>query len=183
MESPARKAGYNSIAEVSRKRIALAGDKIAGVKAAQLVNASAPLDVGYRAYILSDTNFSKWRVTSEVETDALQQHLLDLRDSSSADDATSDDLLVEILLKQGYSLTERIVQAEVAGLDVRVGGDNLVIAYLDEHAKPTLDQLRAVVDAGPQRIIVLEDAFQGDDELKTNLAQLVKSNGIELWTA
>ena len=34
-----------------------------------------------------------------------------------------------------------------------------------------------------QTYIVLEDAFQGDDELKTNLAQLAKSKGIEFWTA
>ena len=37
--------------------------------------------------------------------------------------------------------------------------------------------------ADPARLIVLEDAFQGDDQLKTNLAQLCKSQGIELWTA
>jgi adenine-specific DNA-methyltransferase len=39
------------------------------------------------------------------------------------------------------------------------------------------------VDEEPQKIIILEDAFQGDDELKTNLAQLAKSKGVELWTA
>ena len=108
---------------------------------------------------------------------------MELRESSSADDATSDDLLVEILLKQGYSLTEDLVPAEIAALDVRVVGDNLVIAYLNERVKPTLDQLRALVNEGPARVIILEDAFQGDDELKTNLAQLCKSKSIELWTA
>jgi adenine-specific DNA-methyltransferase len=39
------------------------------------------------------------------------------------------------------------------------------------------------VDAAPLRLIVLEDAFHGDDELKTNLAQYTKSKGVELWTA
>ena len=58
-----------------------------------------------------------------------------------------------------------------------------MLAYLDEHIKPTLKQLRALVDESPTRIIVLEDAFHGDDELKTNLFQLAKSKGIELWTA
>ena len=62
-------------------------------------------------------------------------------------------------------------------------GDGIVLAYLNEHDKPTLEQLRAVVDEDPARLIVLEDAFQGDDQLKTNLAQLCKSKGIELWTA
>mgnify|MGYP000877329672 CR=1 FL=1 len=133
-----------------------------------------------------DTNFAKWRLSSDVEEDALQQHLLSLRDSAT-DDATADDLLTEILLKQGYSLSEAISPAEVGGLDVRLvrdrDGDIAVLAYLNEHVKPTLEQLRALVDESPTRIIVLEDAFQGDDELKTNLAQLARAKGIELWTA
>lgn len=184
--SPASSAGYATIAGVARARMNLAGNKIAASVAGQLENGSAPLDVGFRSYKLADTNFAKWRLSSDVEEDALQQHLLSLRDSAT-DDATVDDLLTEILLKQGYSLTEAISPAEVGGLDVQLvrdrDGDVAVLAYLNEHVKPTLEQLRALVDESPTRIIVLEDAFQGDDELKTNLAQLCKSKGIELWTA
>lgn len=184
--SAARNAGYATIAGVARARMDLAGQKIASSVAGQVENGSAPLDVGFRSYKLADTNFSKWRMSSDVEEDALQQHLLSLRDSAT-DDATADELLTEILLKQGYSLSEAVSAAEVAGLDVRFvrdrDGDVAVLAYLNEQTKPTLEQLRAFVDVSPARIIVLEDAFQGDDELKTNLAQLCKSNGVELWTA
>lgn len=178
--SEASKAGFRTIADIARKRILLAGDSAASQVTAQGV------DVGFRSYKLSDTNFAKWRMSSDVEEDALQQHLLSLRDSAT-DDASADDLLTEILLKQGYSLTEAVAPAAVGGLDVRLvrdtDGDIAVLAYLNEHLKPTLEQLRALVDESPTRIIVLEDAFQGDDELKTNLAQLAKSKGIELWTA
>ncbi len=184
-DSIASSKGYATIAELARKRIDLAGRELAGVTAGRLDTGDA-VDVGFRSYKLADTNFAKWRLSSDVEEDALQQHLLSLRDSAT-DDATVDDLLTEILLKQGYSLTENISVAEVAGLDVRLvrdrDGDVAVLAYLNEHVKPTLEQLRAFVDESPTRIIVLEDAFQGDDELKTNLAQLAKSKGIELWTA
>lgn len=177
-ESDARKAGFETIAEIARRRIDLAGDKI---KADRGLTGGS-LDIGFRSFTLTDTNFSKWRVSSDTDRTTLEQHLFSLRGSSN-DDATPDDLLTEILLKQGYSLSEKITQTEVAGLDVRVVGDNLVLAYLTEGTKPVLDQLRAMVDQDPQRIIILEDAFQGDDELKTNLAQLCKSKGIELWTA
>lgn len=176
-ESAAEVLGFRTISEVARKRIELAADKL---KHTMLGNKN--LDLGFRAYRLNDTNFAKWRVSSDTDRSALEQHLFTLRGSSN-DDATPDDLLTEILLKQGYSLTEKITECEVAGLDVRVVGDNLVLAYLTEGTKPALDQLRAMVDQDPQRIIILEDAFQGDDELKTNLAQLCKSKGIELWTA
>ncbi|MBU6994260.1 site-specific DNA-methyltransferase [Ferrovum myxofaciens] len=177
-ESEARKAGFKTIADISRKRIELAGEKIK----ADSPMTTQELDTGFRAYKLADTNFSKWCVTSDVEVNELEQHLLDLRDSAD-DAAQADDLLTELLLKLGYSLTEPIHTESIAGLEVRKVGDNDVLAYLDEHAKPTLAQLRALVDAAPAKIIVLEDAFQGDDELKTNLAQHAKSCGIELWTA
>jgi adenine-specific DNA-methyltransferase len=180
--SIANEAGFSTISEVSRKRINLAGEKFKQ-EAGLLENG---LDTGFRAYYLADTNFSKWRMSSDVEEDALQQHLRNLRDSAT-DDSTADELLTEILLKQGYSLTEAISPAEVGGLDVRLvrdrDGDVAVLAYLNEHVKPTLEQLRAFVDESPTQIIVLEDAFQGDDELKTNLAQLARAKGIELWTA
>lgn len=185
-ESPAREAGFTTISSISRKRIDVAGDAIA-TGAADLLTAGTGVDVGYRAYTLADTNFSKWRVTSDVEANALEQHLLDLRDSSSNDEATPDDLLTEILLKQGYSLTEKIGSVEIDGLDLRAvydaDGDFGVLAYLNEHVKPSLEQLRAVVESGPTRMIILDDAFHGDDELKTNIVQLAKSKSVELWTA
>lgn len=169
-DSEARKAGFATIADISRKRIQLAGEKI-GVG-----------DTGFRAYKLADTHFAKWRVTSEVTPTQLEQHLLDLRDSAD-DEASQDDLLTELLLKLGLSLTETIATKTIAGLDVREVGDNRVLACVNEHAKPTLEQLRALVDAAPGKLIVLEDAFHGDDQLKTNLAQYAKTRGVELRTA
>lgn len=181
-DAEARAAGHDSIADMAVARIRAAADTI-GQELDGRSDEDNPADLGLRVYKLSDTNFSKWRTSSDVDEDELQQRFLELRDSTNGDDATPDSLLTEILLKQGYSLSEKIAPAEIAGLDVRVVGDNLVIAYLNEQVKPTLEQLRAVVDDDPARIIVLEDAFQGDDELKTNLAQLTKSKGIGLWTA
>lgn len=182
-KSEARRKGFDDISSVSRARIDLAGQDLLKKRGELLDDAGYSLDVGFRAYKLADTSFTKWKQASDINVNQLEQHLLDLRDSSSADDASADDLLAEILLKQGYSLTELIAPVEVAGLDLRSVGDGIVLAYLNEHVKPTLEQLRAVVDEDPARLIVLEDAFQGDDQLKTNLAQLCKSKGIELWTA
>ena len=182
-DSEARKAGFNTIADIARKRIELAGTKI---QQEANVGTAQDLDIGFRAYKLADTHFAKWRITSDIEPDQLTQHLLDLRDSAS-DDAQAHDLLTEILLKMGLSLTARITTLEIAGLPIKhVTEDEAstpMLAYLNEHAKPTLAQLRALVDASPAKLIVLEDAFHGDDELKTNLAQYAKSRNIPLWTA
>ena len=175
-DSASRLAGFATIADISRKRIDVAGDKIS------LTAGLTCPDVGFRSFKLTNTNFRKWRMSSEADSNALEQHLLDLRDSAN-DDATSDALLLELLLKQGYSLTEQIGDAEVDGLKLKSVGGGLVLAYLDESIKPTLEQLRKVVEERPARFIILEDAFHGDDELKTNLVQECKSRSVELWTA
>lgn len=176
-DSVAAAEGFRTISDISRTRIARVGDQIAGSTTGQSV------DVGYKAYKLTDTNFSKWRVTSEVDATALQQHILGLRDSAD-DGATPDSLLTELLLKQGYSLTEQIGDVEADGLKLKSVGDGLVLAYLDEHNKPTLQQLRAVLSSEDlAKLIILEDSFKGDDELKTNLVQEAKTRGVELWTA
>ena len=153
-DSEAAKAGFTDIADIARKRIVLAGELTASNLNGQSV------DAGFRAYSLVDTNFVKWRLDSDATATALEQHLLDLRDSA-ADDATPDTLLTELLLKQGYSLSEKIGDVEVSGLRLKSVGDGLVLAYLDEHRKPTLNQLREVLDSDDlAKLIILEDAFQ-----------------------
>jgi len=181
-DSEACRAGFKSIAEIGRRRIDLAGEKIKSEFERQILTRENPLDIGYRTYKLVDTNLSKWKITSDVDGAELRQQLFGLREGSELT-RLPDDLLTELLLKQGYSLSEQISDLNIAGLNVQSIGDNLLVAYLDTHIKPTLGQLRALAEIGPVKLIVLDDVFQGDDELKTNLVQICKSNDIELWTA
>lgn len=175
-ESAARASGYQTISALTVERLKRAGEKIQESLSGQAV------DVGFRSYTLTDTNFSKWRVASEISASKLEQHMLDLRESAS-DDSTAEILLTEILLKQGYSLNEKIDRIEVEGLALFSVEENLVIAYLEQLEKPSLAQLKAICKLQPAKLIILEDCFQGDDELKTNLLQECKSARIELWTA
>lgn len=169
-------AGFGDIAQLTRTRLERASKQIGS----ELTSASA--DFGFRSYRLGESNFTKWKVTSDVDLTTLEQHLFSLRGSSD-DIANADTLLVEILLKQGYSLSEMFETLSISGLQIRSIGQGLVLAYLNEHMKPTLDALREVLRMQPLKFIILEDSFHGDDELKTNLAQECKSQNIELWTA
>ena len=181
-DSEARESGMKTIADIARRRLEKAAEAIYNELAQSLLHSNKNVDIGFRSYRLAESGFSKWRAESDMEMSALESHLFSLRDSAD-DDANSDDLLSEILLKLGYSLSEEISRKPVAGLDLYSVGDGLVLAYMDEHTKPSLESLRELVNEQPLKLIILEDAFQGDDELKTNLAQLCRSQNIELWTA
>lgn len=184
--SEARKAGYNTIADIARQRIRRAGEKIEADYADQLAQRDTPLDTGFRAYKLVDTNFTKWDIEPGAPLGKIEEHLFDLRDSAN-DDATTDAILTELLLKQGMSLTEHVTDTTIAGLNCKAitdsDGDPVLLAYVDEHNPPTIDQLRAMVGTKPARLVILEDCFQGNDELKTNLKQMCATNNIELKTA
>lgn len=180
-KSEAYKAGYKVISDISKERIRRAGEKIKQDYADKLAERDEPLDIGFKVFNLADTNFSKWQTNSDVDTDSVQQRLLEMRESSD-DNATQEDLLTEIIVKLGLPLNVKVTQNTIGDLNVWDVSDKAVIAYLDEHTKPTLDQLRLIADSNPGKIVILEDSFQGDDELKTNLSQICKSNDIELWT-
>lgn len=180
-KSEAFNAGFKTIADISKERIRRAGEKIKKDSADKLAERKKPLDVGFKVFKLADTNFSKWQTNSDVDVDGVQQRLLDMRESSD-DDATQEDLLTEILVKLGFPLTVNVSEANIDGMNIWDVSDKAVIAYLDERQKPTLGQLRSVADTDPGKIVILEDCFQGDDELKTNLAQICKTNNIELLT-
>lgn len=181
-QSEARKAGYANIAEITRERIRRAGAKILEEESAKLDGRAEGLDVGFRAYKLVDTNFAKWRADSSLSEEELTGLFAGMGESVD-DDARPEALLTEVLLKLGFSLTEQVERVDVAGLEAFSVADGLVVAYLNEHVKPTLEQLRAMVALEPGRLVVLEDAFQGDDVLKTNLVQECRSHGVDLWTA
>lgn len=181
-QSEARKAGYANIAEITRERIRRAGAKILEEESAKLDGRAEGLDVGFRAYKLVDTNFAKWRADSSLSKEELASLFAGMGESAD-NDARPEALLTEILLKLGFSLTEQVERVDVAGLEAFSVADGLLVAYLNEHVKPTLEQLRAMVALEPGRLVVLEDAFQGDDVLKTNLVQECRSHGVDLWTA
>ncbi|MGJ9612581.1 site-specific DNA-methyltransferase, partial [Actinotignum sp. GS-2025b] len=181
-DSVARRAGYASIADISRERIRRAGAKIMEKEAEKLAGRTETLDIGFRAYKLSDTNFAKWRATATITENTLET-LFKIARNSAEDTASPETLFVEALLKLGLSLTEHYELANVAGLSVFSIDNGLVVGYFNEHMKPSLEQLRKLVDATEARLIVLEDAFWGDDELKTNLVQLCKTRGIDVSIA
>lgn len=180
-KSEARKAGYSTISEITRERIRRAGKKILEEEAVKLDGRDKVLDVGFRTYRLVDTNFAKWRADSSLSAGELTDLFAGMGESAD-DDARPEALLTEVLIKLGFSLTEQVRHVDVRGLEAFSVTGGLLVAYLNEHVKPTLEQLRALVRLEPERLVILEDAFQGDDELKTNLVQECRSCGIDLWT-
>ncbi len=160
-KSEAQKAGYKTIAEIARERIRRAGTKISKDFADKITERETPLDLGFRSYVLGDSNFKKWNEQMRNPTEIRQATLGQL--NPIEDSASDADLLAEILLKRGIS---PLVEMETHEDFIFIPSKTLAIS-LSRHM--TEDLFATILAKSPSQIILLDQAFRDDVNLKTNL--------------
>jgi adenine-specific DNA-methyltransferase len=170
--SEAFKAGYKTVSEIGRDRIRRAGKKIVeGVKDQLKLHDGANLDVGFRAFMLDRSNFRVWDGNASGDDELgrqIEMHIDHLSPNSSA-----EDVLYELLLKAGFSLTTKVQTIEMAAKQVfSIEGGSLLIC-LEKEITPEL--IDALAQANPLQVICLDEGFKGNDQLKANAVQTFKA--------
>ena len=151
-DSPAAKAGYATIAEISRARIRRAGEVI--LAAAGL--AAENLDVGFRTLRIDTTNMADVLLTP----DETQQETLSVLADSVKPDRSGEDLLFQILLDWGLELTMPISVEKIEGQEVFVVEDGALIACFDTEVSPEL--VSAIAKREPLRAVFRDSGFASD---------------------
>lgn len=129
---------------------------------------------GFRVFKLAESNFTPWDPESATDPDLLQLALLDHVDHIR-ERRTGLDLLYEILLKSGYELTVSFEVETIEGRSVYNVDGGALFVFLD--GQPTLELVRSMAERRPQRVVMLDAGFRGDDQLKANAAQTFKYAG------
>jgi hypothetical protein len=178
-KSAARNLGYKTISELCRTRISKSIDtefENVGVAEQEILQAA---DFGFRSFRLAESNFPVWRVSSGVSVSDLENHINEIAYFSS-DEGTNFDCLIEVLIKLGFSLNVPLKIIENDVFDAYLVGDGDFIAVVGSKKAAELDDFSTLLDLKPSRFLVMEDAYQGSDELKTNLEQECFNREIEL---
>lgn len=125
------------------------------------------LDTGFRVYRLDSSNMQD---VYHRPQDFVQQSL-DLFADNIKPDRTEDDLLAQVMLSWGLSLSLPIERATYAGQQVfRVAGNSLYACFgtgVDEALA------RALAPEAPLRVVFRDSGFK-DDTAKINVQQLLK---------
>ena len=171
-KSEAFKAGYANIADIARERIRRAGTKIRADQADKLASRDAPLDLGFRAYRVSDSNFKQWNELASNPEEIRQQALANL--DPLEEGTTDDDLLTELLLKRGISPLAQIDQHDDFCF---ISSEKLAICLV--HSM-TEELFTAILATKPSSIILLDRAFGNDINLKVNLLLQAERQGVEV---
>jgi adenine-specific DNA-methyltransferase len=152
-KSDAAKAGYRSIAELSRDRLRRARQKI--IKESGFT--SGEFDGGFRALRVDTTNMTDVLRTPD-ETDQLS--ISGLQNSVKAD-RSGEDLLFQVMLDWGLDLTMPITIEYFDGQEVFVVEEGALIACFDSEVSPQL--VRIVAEREPLRAVFRDSGFASDD--------------------
>ena len=165
-------AGYKNIADLSKERIRRAAKKIEKEQNGQLdLNGNGNIDLGFKIFKLSRSNFKIWDGDAEKAQDLVRQLEMHVNHIDPA--SGPEDILYELLLKAGFELTTRIERRTMAGKDVYAVADGALLVCLDKAITPEL--IDALADADPLQVICLDEGFKGNDQLKTNAVQTFKA--------
>ena len=127
----------------------------------------AQRSAGFRAYRL-DTAALRSKPTIEEEQRADRLFLDEINPLRS-----DEDLLTEVLLARGFDLTEQVAWREVGDAQVADVADGALLVCLTREM--TNERFEALVNLEPAQLILLEAGFGGDDEVKVNALQHLKT--------
>ena len=168
-KSEARKAGFNTIAEIAKERIRRAGRQISDG-----LQDGSEIDTGFKVFKLAESGFKQWRQPADTDAESLQGEL-SLNIDSVLSETSSENLLYELMLRMGLKLTCKVSFSDGVYFveDEDTGG---LYAFLLERVDQGL--IDAVLAKHPVKVAALDRLFEGDDALKSNTVLQMKDAGV-----
>ena len=157
-KSEARKAGFKTIADIGKERI-------------RRVIKNGRLNAGLKVFKLRESNFKQWRGDVKDADELAAQ--MQLHTDPLVNGAEEEDILYELLLKSGVSLTARM----------RDHGSWYLVEDADAKIAVALTRIDAatvkdILTLRPDKVITLDRLFQNNDQLKTNTALQMEDAGV-----
>ncbi|MBM4013239.1 MAG: site-specific DNA-methyltransferase [Planctomycetes bacterium] len=168
-ESAAARNGYRTIVELCKERVRRllkpeGGDTIEG----RSTN-------GFRVFTLAESNFTTWDAAVPHDTAAVERQM-EMHVDHVREGRTDEDIVYELLLKSGFPLTTPVEKKTLADKTVYSVADGAMLVCVDRDL--TLEVIRAIAAEEPQRVILLDEGFLGNDQLKANAVQTFKTKGV-----
>lgn len=160
-DSEAFKAGYKTIAEVSKERIRLAGK--------QIKEGGRSIETGFRVLKIAPSNMAD----VYYAPDRTQQDLLSEQINNIKPDRTPEDLLFQVMLDWGVDLALPIAKQFIQGKEVFFVDGNALAACFD--ASGSIDEafVKELAKHQPLRV-VFRDAGYKNSAVKINVEQIFK---------
>ena len=169
--------GYSTISEVTKARL----EKIINTHNSAIANGlnfENNKPIGLRHFKLASSNFKIWRGDLiESEEDIIKQ--LEIFKKPEKDNPSELDILWELTIKNGFSLTTPIEEGFIDGFNFyRIAARNLYIGLSGINQEVA----KKIITKTPSSIICLDSLFENNDCNKTNIQLMFTDAGISFHT-
>lgn len=178
-KSEAFKAGYQTIAEISKERIRRVIKKIKDEQAEKLnLSEGDPQDLGFKVYKLDRSNLKIWKDYDGEDIQAIEQLLLDYQ-NPLGESLSEEKVITELQLLEGFPLDSKIEQADTFT-------QNKVLWVTSEHIGHRLficlDNKLDIATVQDVRLLEDEDIFICLDNALTDQEKMMLADGCNVKT-
>ena len=174
LPEPTEREDYPTIADITKERVRRAITKLN-----EETGEGEGQDRGFRVFKLAESSFRVWNAQGSHQLGALVEQL-ELHVDNVNDERSAEDVLFELLLKSGYPLSATIESLTIDDKRVFSVADGALLVCLDREL--TLELMREVAQRKPERFVVLDEGFAGNDQLKANAVQIFKAADVTFRT-
>ena len=160
-KSEAYKNGYKTICEIGKERIRRAGKKIKENSPLTTQN----LDTGFRVLKCDTSNMKD----VYYSPDNYKFDLFNFMADNIKEDRTPEDLLFQVMLDLGVTLSNKIEEIEIVGKKVFDVADGFLIACFDVDV--TDETIKTIAQKQPY-YFVMRDSSLANDSIATNFEQI-----------
>ena len=170
-KSAAFKAGFKTIADICKERIRRAASQI------EKENNGHDSDLGFKAFVLDSTNVRRWDGQFSLTAQTLEESVSNIKP-----DRSDEDVVYEILLKQGHEVTLQMNEHLFGKEKIFEIGMGAIVLCLSSSVTTGLIEnivrLRDNLSPEEMRVVFRDSGFK-DDVAKTNAIQILRQRGIE----
>ena len=179
LPEPTNSEAYRTIADITKERVRRViqrQEKLEEGKLDLQHEAHSGTKEGFRVFKLAPSNFKVWDAHTDQGVSGLE-HQMELAVSHIMPDRTAEDIFYEILMKSEYPLTAKVENFDAAGIPIfSVEDDSLIVCV---ERKVTAEAIAAIAKRSPSKVIFLDEAFSGNDQLKANAKMNFESAGVK----
>lgn len=158
--SPAYKAGYKTIADITKNRIRRACESFVG---------GSSIHTGFRVLKIDTSNMADVYYAPDQQEIGQIELLVD----NVKPDRTPEDLLFQVMLDWGVDLALPITKQPIQGKDVFLVDGNALAACFDGHGGVNEDFVKELAKVQPLRAVFRDAGFK-DSSVKINVEQIFK---------
>ena len=168
-------ARFSNLTQIARHRLrAVCGQQDSPTP--RLPGIDAPPASGFRDFRLAESNFKIWDAHTEDGVQGVERQM-ELAVNHIVPNRSAEDLFYEILMKSEYPLTAKVEGFDAAGVKALSVEDDALIVCVERTV--TADAVAAIAKRRPSKVIFLDEAFSGNDQLKANAKMNFESAGVK----